>query len=95
MKRAELERLVRQIRYKPGWRFGVDDSGDIVVSARVRDSYSRTRRGVTVYSYTVVQSDMSERDVLQGIIDAVEALEFHETREWFRYRGTRPFNPHK
>ncbi len=93
MSEHDLRALLTQLRYKPGWHFRVDASGDIVVTARVQDAYHRGHR-TSVRSYVVVNKHWRRATVLKETMEAIEALEFHEAREWFCYKGRRPFDPH-
>lgn len=94
-----LKRTVRGFRYKPGWRFSIDDSGDIEVTANVADTYHPSRKPLDPpHAYVVVTpaklARWSEADVLDRVADAVQRLENHEFGEWFRYKGVRVYDPH-
>lgn len=99
MTRQRLREIVRGFRYKPGWRFRVDGSGDIEILANVKDVYHPSldpldppRTYVVVTKYKLER--WRTRDVIERVADAVQRLENHEFGEWFRYRGRRTYDPH-
>lgn len=97
MTRSRLKEIVRRIRYKPGWKIRVDDAGDVEIVAQVPCAYHPSRRPVDPPHAFVTNARviLSTRVLLGEIFDACQRLEFHETAEWFRYRGRRPFDPHR
>jgi hypothetical protein len=98
---ARLKTIVRQVRYKPGWNLQVDrDSGDIVFLAGVYDSYHPRRKPVDRPQAFIVITPrklkgLTTAKLLEWIHDMCRRLEFHEVGEWLKYRGRRPFDPHK
>ena len=95
MTRKEIEAILSRIRFRPGWTFRLDDAGDIVATAKVRNARRRHPSTVRVRGYAVnaVRCE-TEAAVLAHAYDAASSILHHEASEWFRYRGRRPFNPH-
>lgn len=96
MRRAEVIRTLRGFRYKPGWSVRLDESGDVEVTARVPDAYHPGRR-VETHAYVVdpLARGWGRRELMRRVADAIWRLEHHEFGEWLRYRGRRPFDPHR
>jgi len=104
MKLEEFFAMVNAIKYKPGWNLTavtmLDHGGDLVrvsLSARVLDA-RLSNQTITVFLHDVFTRDSIELstplDMLYRIRHFIEGMETHETREWFTYNGTRPFDPH-
>lgn len=84
--------IVSRIRYKPGYTFYVDDSGDIVVRAMRPNAYPRGPRRVPVFGYVIEPwRYRTEQHLLEQVREAIESIDRHEQAEWFKYRGRRHF----
>ncbi len=95
MTTAAVRAVLSRVRYRPGWAFRLDRSGDVVVTAQVQDAYSRSRRQVSVRAYVVdPQRYRTEQHLLEQVRDAISSILHHEIGEWFKYRGKRWFDPH-
>ena len=96
VKNASVRAILDGVRFKPGWNFKIDDSGDIEVSVRVTNSYKKGPRRVTVRGYVVdPRQYKTEQHLLEQIYEAISSVLHHEASEWFRYRGHRWFDPHR
>lgn len=98
MTRAQVVRILKQVRYKPGWKIRLDGD-DIEVTANVTDAYRPRRKRKPIeqpHAYVVDATKyLSDDALLERIFDACEQLEIHECTEWFKYRGRRPFYQHR
>lgn len=103
MKVREALAVIDQMSYKPGWRieakpiidkFGYD-ALEVSLRMRVTDAYDHSR---TVMFQSAAVLHMLERQDEEGLVRDVmrliERAEVHEAREFFTYRGERPFDPH-
>lgn len=99
--RAELQRHLERIKYKPNWSIRVEEipefSGRLYLSVSfiTEDSWrpgQTTKIGMrTQLRQPVLNTDQFEHLVLQFLDQA----ERHETREWFKVDGVAKFDPHK
>lgn len=95
MTRVEIEKIVSRVKFR-SWRFHVDDSGDIVVRARVRNAYGKRPQTLIVNGYVIHPEQYAdEESLLVEIYDAISSILHHEASEFFMYKGKRPFDPHK
>lgn len=96
MRRAQVAEIVKRIRYKPGWKIRVDDTGEIEIVAHVKDAYHPGRWPVNQpHAYVVnPQTARTESALCGRIFDACQRLEFHEVTEWFMYKGKRIYDTH-
>lgn len=91
----ELQALVEQCTYKPGWTllFNSDDRPYVQWEVEGLDSISkqptRWRSGKRYLS-----SFMCRQEVVAAVFSLALAAEEHEAREWFRYKGASIYNPH-
>lgn len=91
----EAKKVLRSIKYRPGWRFILDDAGDVEIRLSTLDAYKRN-------SYTMVSSwvvDASQirslKQLVERVADGIQRLENHEFGEWFKYKGKRIYDPHQ
>lgn len=101
---SEFREVARQIQYKPGWKLDVADymrdpfrALHIVGTAQVEDAYGGHPARVMhqqILSILDVEHFDEARAVSYFYRFFVE-MERHETDEWFRYQGHRPYDPHK
>lgn len=106
IKRHEIQEIINQVSYKPGWRIIHGISGDrdyLQVEATTLDAecgheqieemgqaVAATWRGGKRY----LSPHMCRQEIVGICFDLFKAAEDHEMREWFRYRGTRIYCPH-
>lgn len=99
----DLERLQKEITYKPGWEFHFKvrpeycfdlhcyimyDGIDPVTGKSVKLCQDHWIRGNEWY-------EMTEDKFLHNVLNWLHAVESHEIKEWFRVRGTCVVNPHQ
>lgn len=102
MTRRALRDIVRDVRVRPGWRVTVEKAfaqppeAILVLRGRVLDSDRSGRRfPVEFVEFMPDLQGLTPRGALRRVLRLLDQAERHETREWFRYRGTRPFDPHR
>jgi hypothetical protein len=98
--RRALRQVVADVRVRPGWRVSVEKAfaqppeAILVLRGRVRDAGGP---GTVLTEFVEFMPDLSgltPRAVLRRVLRLLDQAERHETREWLRYRGARPFDPH-
>ena len=95
MTRNQVEKIVSRVQYRPGWRFAVDPSGDVIVTARVRDARG-SGKTLTVNAWVMDPTNgFDESGLIDHIHRAVMNIHYHEAAEWFRYGGKRIYDPHR
>lgn len=97
----ELNEVMDQVTYKPGWTFELGHCGlGVILTMRawVPDSTTPEHRPVEIVSRRPIDllslSRLDEAGFLDWLLCRVMSLESHETREWFRYRGELVDDPH-
>lgn len=95
----QIGTILRQVSYKDGWLLNYTLSGAAGL-LRFWWEFERpdaitgaigTGRGPT----TILDvEDMTEEQLVRKVFQSALAVEEHECREFFRYRGVQPFNPH-
>ena len=98
-----LQRIMQDIRPRPGWRVRAErvfrGPADVLitVAARVKDSggHGYVEVGRVEFLGPERLKHLDERGALRLVLRLLDEAEAHETREWFRYKGTRPFDPHR
>jgi hypothetical protein len=93
---SELEFLIAQIKYKPGWRITVHGTpGNFYLQIRFESEDPTTRVvGEQSGRKWFLSPHMTDGEVVQTALMAVLAAEEHEAREFFTYRGRAIFGPH-
>lgn len=94
---SDMQQLIAQITYKPGWSLSLHvDAGDrpyLQIEATTLDSCTLQpttwRSGKTYLSVF-----MCRQEIVSAVYGAIEKAELHEIREFFRYKGASIFNPH-
>jgi hypothetical protein len=105
MTRDEFARVVMDIKYKPGWRFDVAMHWDrpnhwgvtLYVRAEVENAYPPYEKATMQSGYTVSDEElryMDEDKAMRRVYSVLSHMEIHELREYFQYKGERPFDPH-
>lgn len=98
----ELEALVHQLTYKPGWsvwlteEFAADGAGGLklFIVSETLDSYN-LERGIRVRHEFLVPRASYSRDVWAAwLFDRYRDVETHEAGEFFKIDGLREFAPH-
>lgn len=94
MTAEKLKHIVKRVKYKPGWKFRIDD-GNVEVIANVPDAYHPRQKPVDPpHAYAIIRKGLTEKEIIGKIFDACQRLEFHECAEWFKYKGRRPYDTH-
>lgn len=90
-----VKTLLRQIKYKSGFKLSVDkDSGDIEVLLMAPNAYGTGFAEARAYVVYEKYRHAGVKKVVRLIADAVWRLENHEYMEWFKYKGRRLYAPH-
>jgi hypothetical protein len=86
--------ILEDVTYKPNWHFSVYrlPDGPIGVRVEARGLPDTTGRR---QSAAAARRAWDRRSILANAMAAVEAVEVHEAREHFRYRGDALFNEHR
>jgi hypothetical protein len=103
--REEFARVVQAIEYKPGWRFLVDLHWDrpshwcvtVRVQAEVTNAYPPHEKATMQSGYSVSDAELHHMDedrAMRRVYSILSHMEIHELREFFKYKGVRPFDPH-
>lgn len=98
----QMKEIVRQITYKPYWSVLLDLDAEkrpfvqIFVGACSESSLSPItgQREAWKSGKHYLSPHMCRQEVVGTVFGAIRAAEEHETKEWFRYRGSAIFNPH-
>jgi hypothetical protein len=90
----ELEALVSDITYKPGYTL-VRDGMTLRWEIDAPDAYHRFDAVKVVNQWFTIHSDDSKAAALRMIFAFLAYHEDHEMREFFKYRGKSPYNPHR
>lgn len=103
-----LERLLKHVTYKPGWRLSVMHNlfvesqpfGGVPMSVNVRidiQTENSARPGSMIQLTSIRPVDVcvyTIEELQAGLFDAVIRMERHEASEFFRVDGVAPFWPH-
>lgn len=89
----EAQEILDDIDYKPGWRFEVSRLPAGSVGVQVVGAFDDVRRPGRVF--TARRRAWDHGSLLRNALAAAEALEIHEARERFKYRGDAIFNEHR
>ena len=103
MTHEEINEIVAQITYKPGWsilvgrdgerpflQVAVDETTEASLDSALRDGTRTPWKSGKRY----LSLHMCKQEVVGVAFDLIKAAELHETHEWFRYRGASIYNPH-
>lgn len=103
--REKIEKIVKRITYKPGWRIYCASrprepevpEGELVVriifmAEDVTAPGKQTKVGLGVSFW--LDQDYSEEVILKRIMQGVRELEMHEVEEWFKVDGRNFVDPH-
>jgi hypothetical protein len=102
----EFIAVVEGISYRPGWKLSADwhpgyQSVQVVLNALVDDAYGGLgARRVDVLTMQMLSYRELEYFDVPRVLDWVRhclimEMEDHESREFFKYKGERVFDPHK
>lgn len=96
----ELKSVLAKITYKPGWDIGFDDGDGMVLLYAQKSRSLNAYRGRKFFQVGGISSWVHPRNltatlVIKKIHRMIRVAESHEVGEWFKYKGKRPFNPHK
>jgi hypothetical protein len=98
---STLERLVRQMTYKPGWSFSCSTGNlwllRLVAIIRCTDSDDLSKK-ITVTSRRCISREevyyLSEQQAKSYLLQWIMEMERHETLEFLRFNGQRTTDPH-
>jgi hypothetical protein len=95
LSREDLQRIIRQISYKD-WNFIVHDKGDgfLVQAIFVGPDSETGKDELQKCRKWYVSSHACLSEVVRTLYMAVEAAEFHEFQERFKFMGQAVFSPH-
>ncbi len=100
MTETELKSILERVGYKPGATVAYDpyyqpshEFFHCVASITALDATDRISPIVVRQSFSVPRR-AKEGDVVRYVFNAFAALENHECRELFGYRGVRIYDPH-
>lgn len=96
-----LAKLVKALRYKPGFSFELVDQNrgqgcaglTLNILAEVDDSYNPGRKTRVMHYMPVPPAAYDERSWLRWLLDQILLVESHEACEFFKVNGKRPFSP--
>ncbi|UFS66922.1 hypothetical protein LO749_20730 [Paracoccus denitrificans] len=103
MTTAEMWEILREISYKPGWRFIFDTTGErpfIQVAVGVESDLTLDPTGRTDErtpwrsGKRYLSPHMCRQEIVGAVFGLIKDAEMHEIHEWFRYRGASIYNPH-
>lgn len=95
---TQFSRIVRRVRYKPGWKVEVllqrVGTARVHVEGKVR--HSKTGRPWTIdfYGEFRYRPRRTVASVLACVKRVIWEAEDHEFAEFFRYKGKRLYDPH-
>ena len=90
--RKQIEEAIKNVTYKPGWSFIVNQAG---CQSYVQVQLPSEGAAIPWRGRKWLLSDhMTEGEVVQTCLMAVLAAEEHEAREAFEYKGKAIFGPH-
>jgi hypothetical protein len=87
--------LVRQLSYKPGWKFRIGGplNSMLCIYATTPDSLNPARERTTQHQFTFPTTS-SDRELVRWAFDCILLAERHEAGEFFAVGDFRPFFPH-
>ncbi len=96
MNNQEVHEIVNSIKYKDNWKIVLDEEeGRLFLRWRFLAKCVKSKAEGWVYGRTWRLSKfMTESELVQTALMAALAVEEHEAREHFLYKGKRVFNPH-
>jgi hypothetical protein len=101
-----IQGVLKNITYKPGWEFKVVNEGtsyglremDYLLVSYPAPSIDDPSRMVRITSPTAIgelSCEMKDEYLIATIIrDAIQYAEYHEFKEWFKYKGVTVYDPH-
>jgi hypothetical protein len=102
---GEFAQMAKAIKYKRGWKLEVEANwergNDPLVYMRLQchvPDAGDPDKYITVSLDEVISTTeiglLTPEQALYRFRAFIEVMERHETREWFTYKGKRPFDPH-
>lgn len=98
-----LEEVLTELRYKrdepPGQRFRLvredeNNYAKLFIFTYNIDTYNAPQMRHTRHEFVVPVATYNEDTWVRWVHDAIQAIEAHETDEWFFYKGKRIYAPH-
>jgi hypothetical protein len=103
MEYTDIQNILRNISYKPGWKIGwfgdakglyvqlsVDETSDATLDSVSRDGTRVPWKSGKRY----LSTHMCRQEVVGAVFDLIKGAEMHEVHEWFRYKNASIYNPH-
>lgn len=95
---TELQSLVEQVKYKPGWTFRVYDGRHegqhLVIRTVVQDAYDLDKN-VELDVHSMLPPMETEEQFFNWILWRLKRIECHECREFFQVKGKIFDDPHQ
>ena len=97
---GEMESLVDQCKYKPGWyihfRLDLAHHGRPYIQIACTEGIDSTtgERVPWCSGKRYLSRYMCRQEVVGAVFSLIKDAEMHELHEWFRYKGASIFNPH-
>jgi hypothetical protein len=97
-----LEKLIKQLHYKKGWRFDLQDLDrgqgseglTLVITLTCQDSYHPEQKMNVLHYMIVPPAAYDERSWTRWLFDQIILVEQHEACEFFIIDNKRPYAPH-
>ncbi len=97
-----LESLVKQLKYKKGWTFWLEDKDrgqgskglTLVILLETEDSYNPGSTFRVVHYMIVPAASYNESSWKRWLFEQVLLVERHEAAEYFKIDDHRPYAPH-
>ncbi len=95
---ATIREIVKNVTYKPRWRFDVDHaialSGYALTCRTKVADVDNPNKEIVISLTHHIRFDADEKEVLYCIHHVTRTLEEHEMCEWLRYKGEFIRKPH-
>jgi hypothetical protein len=95
---AEVDAIIAQITYKPGFAFSVarrPEGDSLLVSMRVRDVHDCKRTIFVANNIQLPPMIFDENHLLALVHRLLVDMELHELDEWLCYRSKQVKDPHE
>lgn len=101
-----IERIIREIKYKPGWELFVNDQGDnfiIYINMPIiatppfvtpDESMKYVVFSTTVYA-NIHAHKLTRKHIIYKVFELIKECEIHEMKEWYVVNGIKVYDPHK
>jgi len=99
----EMEALILDCEYKPGWVIGFSNEGDrpyiqLMITVLSDASLDSAKRDGTRTPWKsgkrYLSLHMCRQEIVGAVFGLIKDAEMHEIHEWFRFEGASIYNPH-